>query len=81
MSTWQSTALVTKEFPHWAKPGTLDVENGNGVIQLERENADGVWVPFQTFDEDGAYKIEVVNSPAFRIAPTSDARFRWTWGG
>ena len=81
MSTWQTSALVTKDFPHWAKPGTLDVDPRNGMVQLERENSDGNWEAFASFDSLGAFKVEVVNSPAIRIAPTADARFRWTWGG
>lgn len=81
MSTWQSTALVTEEFPHWAKPATLDVEPGSGQVSLERRNASGDWVSFETFESPGAYKVDVVNSPEMRIAATGDAKFRWTWNG
>lgn len=81
MSTWQTSALVTKEFQHWAKPGTLDVDPQSGMVQLERQNADGNWEAFETFDTAGAFKIDVVNSPSMRISPSGNARFRWTWGG
>jgi hypothetical protein len=81
MSVWQSAALVTEEFPHWAKPATLDVAPGGGTVQLERRNAGGNWEGFEVFDTTGAYKIEVVNSPELRITTTADAQFRWTWNG
>lgn len=81
MSTWQTTALVTEDFPHWAKPATLDVHPGSGVVQLERTNAAGGWEAFEIFDVAGAYKIEVVNTPKIRISTTADAQFRWTWNG
>ncbi|WP_116132938.1 hypothetical protein [Tropicimonas sp. IMCC34043] len=79
MSDWQSADLITAEFPHWAKPATLDVEPGNGSVQLERRNSSGVWEAFETFDTAGAFKIEVVNCPPMRIVASSDAKFRWTW--
>ncbi len=81
MSTWQSAALVTEDFPHWAKPGTLDVDPQDGLVQIERRNADGDWESFEVFDTTGAYKIEVVNSPELRFTTTAGALFRWTWAG
>lgn len=81
MSTWRTDPLVTEEFPHWARPATLDVAPGSGNVQLERRNAAGDWESFQIFDGAGAYKIDVVNCPEFRITPTADAAFRWTWNG
>ncbi|MDV7144154.1 hypothetical protein R3X27_15820 [Tropicimonas sp. TH_r6] len=81
MSTWQTDPFVTEEFPHWAKPATLDVDPGSGNVQLERRNAAGEWEGFETFDTAGVYKIEVVNCPEMRINPTVDASFRWTWAG
>lgn len=81
MSDWQSADLVTAEFPHWAKPATLDVETGStsGKVQLERRNSSGTWEKFESFDTAGAYKVEVVNCPPMRIVATSGAKFRWTW--
>ena len=81
MSNWQSEALVTDEFPHWAKPATLDVDPGSGSVELERRNSAGNWESFQSFDTAGAYKVEVVNCPEMRVSTTVDAMFRWTWNG
>lgn len=81
MSAWQSDPLVTDEFPHWAKPATLDVDPQSGNVQLERRNASGEWEAFESFDSAGAFKIDVVNCPQMRITATADAQFRWTWNG
>ncbi|PRY19837.1 hypothetical protein CLV78_1171, partial [Aliiruegeria haliotis] len=60
MSDWQSTALVTDAFPHWAKSGTLDVDPQDGFVQLERRNSEGNWESFEVFGSTGAFKIDVV---------------------
>ena len=79
MSAWQSAALVTDEFPHWAKPATLEVDPRAGSVLLERRNSDGNWESFETLAVAGAFKIDVVNCPEMRISTTADALFRWTW--
>ncbi len=81
MSSWQSAALETEPFPHWAKPATLDVDPKAGSVELQRKNSSGQWESFEVLSDPGAFKVEVVNYPELRIATTADAMFRWTWNG
>jgi len=69
---------TTTEFsvPIFKEPCTVIVDAGTGtvVLEVQIDTATDAWVTHETFDTDGAYKIEA-NGCNCRLSVTGDAEF------
>lgn len=83
MSIWTTEPQIIPEgrdsFPGYASPATIQVDPGNGTVQLQHMNPTGLWETFERIAEAGVQKLDVVNMPAIRVIATGTAQFRLTW--
>lgn len=72
----RSTATVEASAPIFGEPCTLVVDAGTGtvVLEVQVDTATDAWVTHETYDADGAYKIEA-NGCNIRISVTGDAAY------